>query len=121
MLLANIEPGSAVWFWAAAATIIATLASVVAVLYKGQMAAKDTEIKDSRLREESMRAELVAAKDDYKSSITRLEGEIQECRKDREELRVEMARLDTRLSMLEKNEGLKSVKVDKRLDNLEQN
>lgn len=123
MILSTVEPGSGVWFWAAAATIIATLASAVAALYKAQIGMKDSEIKDLRIREESMKAEVLAVKNDYKSVVLKLEEEVKECRKDREELRVEMARMDTRLSMLEKKDMQVLAKagiVEQRLNELEQ-
>ena len=116
------EPGSAVWFWAAAATIIATLASAVAMLYKAQIAMKDTEVEEGKLREESLKEQLTISKNDHRTVIEQLTSEVEECRKDREELRVQMAIFETRLSMLEQHERATTERVvqqKQRLDNLE--
>lgn len=121
--LASAEPGSAVWFWAAAATIIATLASTVAALYKSQIAMKDTDIKEAKARETALQAQLDNAKDDYKVVIDKLTEEVEVCRKDREELRVDMARFEERLTMLESHDRdamERGGRTDKRLDDLEQ-
>jgi len=124
MLIGDLTPGSAVWFWAAAATIIATLASVVSVLYKAQMNMKDSEIKSGELRENCLKEELISLRMEHQLTIRKLTEEVDECRRDREELRVEMARFETRLSILEKSDQTvvaKTAKIDKRLNNLEGN
>jgi len=120
--LGSGEPGSAVWFWAAAATIIATLASTVAALYKAQMKMKDTDIEEAKLREAALQTQLDSIKEEHQSVISKLTEEVEVCRKDREELRVQMARFEERLTMLESHErsSAKDVgKVSQRLDDLE--
>lgn len=124
MMLGDAEPGSTGWFWAAAATIIATLATVVAALYKAQIAMKDAEIKSGGERETMLRKEIQEGEKRYDDAIAKLNDEIDECRKDREELRVQMARFETRLGMLEQHDRISSdiaSRITKRLDNLEQN
>ena len=122
MLAESLTPGTVMWFWAAAATIIATLASVVSVLYKAQMSMKDSEIKSAECRETALKAELSQSRTAHEAALEKLNKEVDECRKDREDLRVEMARFETRLAMLERHDVRSAdvaTKLKGRLDNLE--
>lgn len=121
-MIGDLEPGSAVWFWAAAATIIATLASAVAALYKAQISMKDEEIKNGAAREECLKRSLAEAENKHDAALAKLGQEVEDCRKDREELRVQMARFETRLGMLEKHDRISAniaTKITGRLDDLE--
>lgn len=121
-LLAEASPGSIGWFWAAAATIIGTLASAVAFMYRGQIAMKDAEIKAGKDREEILNKQYDETKQEYQKVFDKLQEEIDECRKDREDLRVQMATVETRLALLEESERKTSHhegKIDQRLDTLE--
>jgi peptidoglycan hydrolase CwlO-like protein len=122
MLADTLTPGTVMWFWAAAATIIATLASVVSVLYKAQMSMKDAEIKSAECRESALKSELAQSRTAHENALQKLNKEVDECRKDREDLRVEMARFETRLAMLERHDvrtADAATKLKGRLDNLE--
>jgi flagellar motility protein MotE (MotC chaperone) len=130
---ADIPPGSAGWFWAAAAGIISVLSGVVSFLYRQEVKSRDKDIEDARQRELALAEQLTQAKADYRSQeatmkeafseqLKVLESKHEECLKDREELRVRMARFETRLEILEKyklSESKHVNTIDKRLDKLE--
>lgn len=94
-MLGEGNEGITGWILAGIATVIATLSSVVAMLYRGN---------------EKQNAERIQAlESDVKSLQSKNETlveHVEECRRDREDLRVKIATVETRLSLyIEKHDS----------------
>lgn len=78
------------WILTGVSTVIATLAAIVAQFYKRQ-------IGDYDKRETLLTVRIATLENDYKAS----REEIKDCHKQREEIRVELAAVKTRLEIVE--------------------
>jgi chromosome segregation ATPase len=78
------------WILAGVSTVIATLSGIVTQFYKRQ-------ISDYDRREVGLTNRISALEGDYKAS----REEIKDCHKQREEIRVELAAVKTRLEIVE--------------------
>jgi hypothetical protein len=119
----DLPPGSAGWFWAAAATIIATLSGVVSFLYKRESAAKDRDIAEGLVREKMLTQALEDAKAEFRIELAKQQTAIEECYKDREELKVRVAKFEVRLELLERQNASEIRRVgilNERLHKLEE-
>jgi hypothetical protein len=89
------------WVMAAVGTIVATLTSAVAALYKAQISDLRQQLSESR---ESMRATDL----DHKGELKRLDViehelriEIEACKQDREQLRINLAKVEAKQELME--------------------
>lgn len=78
------------WILAGVSTVIATLSGIVAQFYKRQIADYDK-------RESLLNARITQLESDYKASRV----EIKECHQQREDIRIELASVKTRLEIVE--------------------
>jgi len=84
------------WVLAGVATIVSTLAGLVAMFYKQQ-------ISDYKSNEAKMDAQHMTTEAYLKNKVAELEKRADECEDDREQLRIKYARLEERVSSLEVN------------------
>lgn len=82
------------WILAGLTTVVSTLAGLVAMFYKQQIA-------DYKLNEARMETQYAAESSYLKAKIAELEKRADECESDREELRIKHAVLEERVTELE--------------------
>lgn len=90
------QTGMTGWILAGLTTIISTLAALVTMFYKQQIA-------DYKLNEARMETQHAAESTYLKAKISELEKRADECESDRAELAIKHARLEERVSSLEVN------------------
>lgn len=90
ILTADDGGGYLAWIFAGVTTVISVLSGVVATFYKRQIADYDK-------REIASNARITALENQYATS----REEIKDCHKQREEIRVELTAVKTRLEILE--------------------
>lgn len=83
------------WIQTAGAAVFTALTGAVIFLFKTSRSTKESDLKAENEAKAAMNVEL-------KTQVNALEVESRECRKDREDLRVQVAQLSTRLEYVEK-------------------
>ena len=78
------------WIMAAVSTVIATLSGIVAQFYKKQ-------VSDYEKNEASLTARITHLEADYDQQ----RNEVKDCHKQREEIRIELTQVKTRLEIIE--------------------
>jgi peptidoglycan hydrolase CwlO-like protein len=89
------DTGITGWVLAGMATIVSTLAGLVAMFYRQQIA----DYKDNEIKIETAHK---VTEDHLSKELEELKTRADSCENDREELRIELAVLKTRISVIEK-------------------
>jgi hypothetical protein len=101
MTVENV-PGYVIGF---VGTVIATLASTVAYMFKLGKADAEGQLKLLQELHRNRDKELLTSLQEVKEELKACRSDIDDCRKDREDLRVDMAKMSTRLEVYIGNHG----------------
>lgn len=131
--MADLPPGYGGWVLAGVGAVITALSSAVSFLYRRESIVKDRELADEKARSAALEA-ILSQKEkewkeesqqkrlEWKEEVDHLRAAVADCQRDREEIRVELAKVSVRVQMLESKYEVEKIHMkdhDKRLDNLE--
>jgi len=107
-IMATEEPNYLVWISTAAAAVFGILTGAISKLWLKTVDDSKTLLSEAKVREATLSAENAALKKEFETRLATAEAkieassmEVKDCHRQREEIRVELASVKTRLEIIE--------------------